>query len=174
MGLHKKYKRSQYDNLRKALKRNQVNNSGVVASLFLDIFIDRNGRMAASEVSANRICKDGEFSKWRSEMISKGWLEWSATQSDKGQYFSGRKLIKYINRELQETKQLATVEQIHDLDMRKAEADDVNDLKARMNAIEEAVSRLVKASAPPDNEEKKQERTRATTDLEDLTQPKLN
>ena len=106
--------------------------------------------------------------------MREGWLEWTPEQFGHANYVAGRKLLKYINQEITATKQIATTEQVFELDARKAEADDVNDLKARMNAIEEAVNKLMRASEPPETPEKRSERLKATSRLGKLTNQRIN
>ena len=172
MTINRSYK--QYIALSSALRRSKIKNYGSVASYFLEVFVEREGRILAVDVALKGLCKEGEFSKWRSEMISKGWLEWSSSQADRGQYFAGKKLVKYINRELQENKQIATVDQIYELDLRKAEKSEVDDLRIQMNEMKEWINQLSVASEPPDNELKKSKRKEATVQLSLLATGKSN
>jgi hypothetical protein len=164
----KKRSFSVYQALRKAFERSEVVQSGSAATLFLEAFLEDSGRLTASKVVSRGLCNEGEFSVWRKHLIEKGWLVWSETQSDKGQYFPGKKLIPYINKEKIISKEIVTRDEV----LSKAEAatkDELQDLKARMNRIEEVVQDLQKAVAPPDTEEKRIAREKAALRLEQLT-----
>ena len=153
-----------YQPLRKALERSGVSAGGATATLLFEIFLEDSGRLLASKVSSRGLCAEGEFGKWRKELIDKGWLVWSEKQEDKGFYTPGKKLLRYINKEKLASKELVTRDQV----LMKEDAatrDEVQDLKARMNRIEEVVQQLQRAVLPPDSEEKRIARVEAAEKL---------
>jgi len=149
---------SVYKALAEALRRAQVDSSGAVATLLLECFLEDNGRLQASKAIARRVCEEGSFSNWRNDMIKKGWLVWSQSQTDKGQYFAGKKLISYVNKEKISSKEIVTRDEA-------ASKNEVENLKERMNRIEEVVQELKKAMEPPETDEKKKARERAAERL---------
>jgi hypothetical protein len=144
--------------LQLALKRAGVTSHGSTATLLLETFLEDNGRLQASKVVSRRICEEGSFSNWRNEMLKNGWLIWSQNQSDKGQYFAGKKLVSYINKEKILSKEIITRDEA-------ASKSEVENLKERMNRIEEVVQELRKSMEPPETDEKKKARERAAERL---------
>lgn len=164
--VRRKFKQS--EPLRLALLRSGFEQSGTTSTLLLELFIEDGGRCSAAKVVARGLCKDGEFWAWRKELVEKGWLQWSEQQSDKGQYFPGKKLMPYINKEKLSSKEIATVDQIHSLDKKidsKADRAEVNELRQQVNDLKEWVMELKAASEPPDTDEKKARREKATARL---------
>lgn len=163
---------SVYQSTRKALERQSVHRAGMTASLLLEVFLEENGRLSSSKVVGRGLCEEGKFSKWRRDLIEKEWLIWSETQSDKGLYYPGKKLMHYLNKERFLTKVIATQDSVDNLRMdlkrdidTKADKSELQDLKAKMNEIAEAVQNLQKASVPPDNDTKKKIREESTAKL---------
>jgi hypothetical protein len=153
-----------YQSLRKALERSGVLGGGATATLLFETFLEDSGRLLASKVISRGLCVEGEFGKWRRELIDRGWLVWSETQPDKGCYAPGKKLIYYINKEKLSQKEIVTRDQV----LMKEEAatrDEVQDLKARMNRIEEVVNQLQIAVLPPDTDDKRMLRIEAAKQL---------
>ncbi len=150
-----------WNSVQLVLKRGGVQSHGSTATLLLETFVEDSGRLTASKVVARGLCKEGEFWSWRKSMIEKGWLNWSEQQPDKGQYFPGKKLIPYINKEKLYSKEIATKDEV-------ASRAEFQDLKERMNRIEEVVQELKEAVAPPDTDEKRAMRERAARKLETL------
>jgi hypothetical protein len=144
--------------LQLALKRAGVSSHGSIATLLLETFLEDNGRLQASKVVARGICEEGSFSNWRNDMIRIGWLVWSSNQADKGQYFAGKKLISYLNKEKFFSKEILTRDEA-------ASKSEVEDLKERMNRIEDVVQDLKKAMEPPETDEKRKARERAAERL---------
>jgi len=156
-----------YQALRKALERSDVRQAGATSTLFLEAFLEDSGRLTASKVVSRGLCNEGEFSVWRKQLVDKGWLVWSEIQNDNGQYFPGKKLMPYINKEKIVSREIVTKDEV----LSKSEAatkDEVQDLKARMNRIEEVVQQLQKAVLPPDTEEKRLARENAAALLAQL------
>ena len=152
----RKYKN--YNALEIALRKSQTQYAGATATLLLECFLEDNGRLQASKVVARGICEEGSFSNWRNEMLKNGWLVWSQNQTDKGQYFAGKKLISYINKEKLSSREIVTRDEV-------ASKNEVESLKERMNRIEEVVQELKKSMEPPDTEEKRKARERAAERL---------
>jgi len=161
---------SQYIALSSALRRAKVPNYGACSNLLLECFLEDGGRLQASKAVAKKVCEEGRFSHWRDEMIRGGWLLWNQTQNDKGQYFSGKKLMPYLNKEKIFSKEIATKEEV------SATRDEVADLRAQLNSHEErftkidaAVQELRRAVEPPDSEEKRKAREKIAERLISLS-----
>jgi hypothetical protein len=126
------------------LKRAGVASHGKVATLLLETFIEDSGRLTASKVVSRGVCNDGEFSLWRKQMIEKGWLIWSETQADKGQYFPGKKLMSYINKEKMISKEIVTKDEV----LSKEDAAtrvELEAVKRKLDATEARVSTIEKS-----------------------------
>jgi hypothetical protein len=174
---------SQYLALSSALRRAKVPNYGACATLLLECFLEDAGRLQASKVIARNVCEDSCFSQWRNEMIKGGWLIWNLNQHDKGQYFSGKKLIPYLNKEKFSSKEIATRDEVvatrdevvATRDEVVATRDEVADLRFQLNLhekrlakIDEAVQELRLAVEPPETEEKRMTRERVAEKLSKL------
>jgi hypothetical protein len=129
---------SVYKALAEALRRARVDSSGAVATLLLECFLEDNGRLQASKAIARRVCEEGSFSNWRNDMIKKGWLVWSQSQTDKGQYFAGKRLISYVNKEKISSRELATRDEV-------ASKSDFEELKERVSTIEQSMKTVYAA-----------------------------
>ncbi len=167
---------SQYLALSSALRRAKVPNYGACATLLLECFLEDAGRLQASKVIARNVCEDSCFSQWRNEMIKGGWLVWNLNQHDKGQYFSGKKLIPYLNKEKFSSKEIATKDDVvATRDEVVATRDEVADLRFQVNShekrlakIDEAVQELRLAVEPPETEEKRKTREKVAEKLSKL------
>ena len=151
-----------YNALMLALRKDGMKMHGSTATLLLECFIEDGGRLQASKLVARGLCEEGKFTFWRDEMIKSGWLIWTQNQADKGQYWAGKKLVSYLNKEKLFSKEIAT-------------RDDVADLRAQLNAheerlakIDEAVQELRNAMEPPDTEEKRNARKKVAETLTEL------
>jgi hypothetical protein len=127
-----------YQSLLLALKRAGVGSHGCTATLLLETFLEDNGRLQASKVVSRRICEEGAFSNWRNDMIRNGWLVWSSNQTDKGQYFAGKKLIPYLNKEKISSRELATRDEV-------ASKSEFEELKERVSTIEQSMKTVYAA-----------------------------
>lgn len=150
-----------YQSVRKALERQKIDKAGATATLLLEAFMECDGRILASTVYARKLCDEKQFRDWRKNLIEKGWLFWSESQTDKGIYFPGKKLVPYINKEKIAQKEIATRESVEklrsDLDSKidaKADRSEVIELKERMAKFEEIARRLEAATGDPITTEK--------------------
>jgi dGTP triphosphohydrolase len=162
--------------------RSKIELSGATATLILEAFLEDRGRIIASKAVARGLCKEGEFWQWRKTLIEKGWLQWSESQQDKGQYFPGKKLMPYVNKEILAQKEIATRESVDKVRAEKADRSELEETKKKLEAtsskleatssrleatnralaeVAEAVRELQEASIPPDTLEKKRARERA-------------
>lgn len=154
-----------YNALMLALRKGGVTNHGSTATLLLETFLEDNGRLQAAKVVSRGLCEEGAFSNWRNDMVKNGWLIWSQNQADKGQYFAGKKLVSYLNKEKLSSKEIATRDEV-------ATKDEVQDLRAQLHTHEERLARievvvqeLRRAMEPPETDEKRKERERAAERL---------
>ncbi len=150
-----------YNAMYKAISASKISNSGSHATLFLETFLENDGRMLASTVYAKGLCEEKKFREWRASLIDKGWLIWKESQDDKGLYFPGKKLLHYINKEKIAQSELATrssVEKIREeIDLKlsaKADKSELLELKERMTKFEEIARRLEIATGDPVTDEK--------------------
>jgi len=147
----------------------------MTATLILEAFMANDGRLLASTVYARGLCEDKQFREWRKNLIEKEWLIWSESQTDKGIYFPGKKLIPYINKEKTAQKELATRESVEkvrsDLDLKidmKADRSEVLELKERMAKFEEIACRLEAATGDPITVEKIANQKACAADMKKL------
>ena len=101
-----------YNALEIAFRKLKMPNSGSIARLLLECFLEDGGRLQAGKVVARGICEEGKFSFWRDEMVKTGWLVWSPSQADKGHYFAGKKIIPYLNKEKMASKEIVTKDEV--------------------------------------------------------------
>ena len=101
-----------YNALCLALRKKGFDSWGTLATLLLDTFIENEGRLLSNRVVSLELCPEGLFREWRKDLVEKGWLIWSEAQTDKGQYYPGKKLIIYINKEKIASKEMATKDEV--------------------------------------------------------------
>lgn len=185
--------------LRMALQRQSVPNSGATATLLLETFIENDGRLLASSVYSRELCEESQFREWRKGLIEKGWLQWSEAYQDKGQYFPGKKLMPYVNKEILAQKEVATRESVEkvreDLSKQKADRSELDETRKELRAtkskleetsskleetnrvvakIAKAVRKLQKAKEPPITPEKIEMQRQAEQELEEHTRSVAN
>lgn len=157
-----------YNAMEIALRKSGMQKPGAVSTLLLEAFLEDGGRLPASKSVARGVCKEGEFGQWRKALIEKGWLQWSESQQDKGQYFPGKKLMPYVNKEIIAQKEIATRESVEQVRAEKADRSELEVTRQRLEAtnralaeIAESVREIQEALIPPDTPEKKRARERA-------------
>ena len=149
-----RFKFRSYNALQLALRRSGVVNSGSVATLLLECFLENGGRLQATKVVCRGICEEGKFSLWREEMVKLDWLLWSASQADKGIYFPGKRLNHYLNSEKIFSRDLVTRDDIipkEDIATKK----ELESVKNRLSVLEKAIDKGIENylfDNPPDNE----------------------
>lgn len=129
--------------LQLALKKSMCSSHGATATILLEAFLENEGRLLAAQVLARGICEEGKFRDWRKELIDKEWIKWSETQTDKGQYFPGKKLIRYINKEKIASKEMVTKDEV----LSKNEAAtkvELQEVKDRLSKVECGVGEIYK------------------------------
>lgn len=176
----------EYKPLRDAFYNAKYPSSGVLARLLLEAFLFEDGDINADWFVRERACSKGAFSKLRERLVHDGWLHF---REDTKKYFPGVRLrhhleavreakaVTFADLERKADKaDLASLEErkadkadVARLDEKKADRSELQDLKARMNEIAEAVQKLQAASIPPDDEEKRKARKEATERLSSLT-----
>jgi hypothetical protein len=130
-----------YNALMLALRKSKVSSFGTVATILIETFLENEGRLLAAQVVARGICEEGKFRDWRKELIDKEWLKWSEIQTDKGQYFPGKRLVNYINKEKIATKEMATKDEV----LSKNEAAtkvEVQVLRNEINQIKDSMEKI--------------------------------
>lgn len=127
-----------YNALEVSIRRSNVNKPGATATLLLECFIEENGRLSSTKVTARGICEEGRFSSWRDMMVKQRWIVWSANQADKGQYFAGKKLLSYLNKEKLESQEIMTRGEV-------ASKSEFEELKERVATIEQSMKTVYAA-----------------------------
>jgi len=148
----KKRRFSQSENLRHALRRSGVSNSGTVANFLLSEFLCNGGRIRAPNAVSSKICKDKEFNNWRSKIQEKGWITYRLNISGKWMdYYPGEKLVKYINAE----KSLEEMATRRELDVTEDRAEKkFHKMNERISVLERTVRSLIEEYDPPVTNEK--------------------
>lgn len=139
-GTKKERKYTVYNALEIALRKLKMPNSGSVARVLLECFLEDGGRLQAAKVVARGICEEGKFSLWRDELVKNNWLVWSLSQMDKGHYHSGKKLLPYVNKEKLASREIVTREDI----LPKEEIATKMELQQTQNELEAVKERLSK------------------------------
>jgi hypothetical protein len=143
-------KYSTYNALMLALRKGKVLSFGTTSTLLLETFLENDGRILASQVVARGLCEEGKFRDWRKELIEKGWLLWSESQDDRGQYFAGKRLIHYINKEKITSKEIVTKDEVLSKNeaATKVELEDVREKLAktdeRLSKVESSMNSIYK------------------------------
>jgi hypothetical protein len=130
-----------YNAMEIALRKIKMRKPGAVATLLLEAFLEDGGRIPASKAVSREICNEGEFSAWRKQLIEKGWLIWSESQSDKGLYFPGKKLMPYVNKEKFLSREIVTKEEVLSKDQ-AATKRELEAVKKKLDATEARVSTI--------------------------------
>ena len=112
----------EYENLRKALGKTGIANSGKVAALLLEVFLEQK-KFGRPFCKMKGLCLvPGEFKALRNSLIEGCWIEFELLQGKYAQYSQGIRLIPYLNREklkghalvsLRELKPLATKKELN-------------------------------------------------------------
>jgi hypothetical protein len=123
-----------------ALKKSKQLNHGTTATLLLETFLENEGRLLASRAVSVGLCEEGKFRDWRKALVEKGWLLWSEAQDDKGQYFAGKKLLPYLNKEKLISKEIVTKDEV----LSKHEAATKAELEEVKMKLEKTDDRLCK------------------------------
>lgn len=143
------YKYSVYNSLRKKLKEDGVIAEGVVANILLETFLERRGVLKAAHVYGKK-SKSGKhligdevgisFKQWRKNLQDLGWIEYDEDFAQRTKRYSdhqaGYKLKEYLNKEKGKVAELATMDDIRDLQSEKADRTELDELKARVDALE--------------------------------------
>ena len=137
MGNQTKY--TTYNALAESLKRAGFANYCKTATLMLETFVCNSGELRAGLVIERGLCKEGEFTKWRDELIQKGWLNY--TVGDYSRHSPGPKLLKYINKEKISRDEVATMR-------------DVKRVDDRVTLLELALKEMIEEFDPPVTEAK--------------------
>ena len=139
---------SQYENVRKALSRSGIKNQGAIATILLQTFVERNGKMKAEDVYAKKLCAPGKFKEWRKTLINKDWIIFELEDQKFSRYRPGRKLIPYLNREKLENQEIATKDDINRV------ADTTDKIEHRLSALEKVVAGMMAKYDPPVTKDK--------------------
>lgn len=162
MSNQKKFK--SYRSLLEAMRREEIRLPGVTTTLLLECFLHNCGELRASLAIERELCKEGEFTEWRKNMIAKGWLMYKP--GDYSRHYPGPKLIKYINKEKAFSSELASIPDVEkivskateglastqDLDSRFAQ------VQAEVDQLKLVVKNMIEEFDPPVTEEKIQRR----------------
>jgi len=167
--------KTECDSLRTMLARRGYNSTHVLSRLLLEAFLFDDGKFASESFILEGVCEPGRFSVLRKKLQTDGFIFFNEDTLRHSRYLPGKRIKPYL--ETLKLKKFATVDQLQELDEKiasKADKSELNELKARMNRIEEAVHELKEASEPPDTEEKIGRRKIATDRLAKLALVKAN
>jgi len=160
--LAKKRKFAVYKTLASALSRAGVNYSGATATVLLQAFVENRGILTAMQVEEAGLLVDTEdknkkinFKAWRDPLLKGGWLVYDhnlcrSMGPGYGSYHQpGKKLVPYLNKELNKAKLVATKDEV---DSMRA---DYSELRIRVEALETAVDSIIEIVDPPTSPEKR-------------------
>ena len=94
------------------LQRRGFKSTAKLTNYLFNVFLNCDGKILSSHVVKNGLCKEGEFSAWRSALKEQGIIYWHEIGPRKWAYFAGPEIVQYINKEKMMTKELATNEQL--------------------------------------------------------------
>jgi hypothetical protein len=165
--------------MRIKLRRIGISHPASLSTLILEAFIQNGGLLPAREYyGSEHEVKGKKYQQWVEDLRSLGIIEpYKADDLErKGadwiRFKPGKVIRNYINKEKAHQEEMASMRDLRDvesrMDAKKADRDEVQDLKARMNDIAEAVQKLQVASAPPDSIEKQEMRKEITNRLGQL------
>ena len=150
------------ENLRKALKRAGVDNSGSVATYLLFQFTENNARIKKENAVGEKniplydASKSNGFDLWRESLKQKGFLDFFLHSSQKYMiYRCGKKLVKYVNK-IKESQEVITRT---DLDSEIAlvssnTVEKINRLKKDIDSLYRAMEYIIDIIDPPSNRHK--------------------
>ena len=163
---------TEWDKLRKALARSDVRESGKVATVLLEVFLERGGKLKVTMCREKGFClESGEFSDWRYFLRDKSWLSYDSDREGKiARYYPGIKLAPYINREKQSRFEIATKNELdlvqtsleiaierkadkQDVE-KKADREVVDGLASEVSHLRKVVEALIEKYDPPVTKQK--------------------
>jgi hypothetical protein len=138
----------------------------------LDTAFKNNGYIPKEEYYGSSFEQPGmSYQDWILQLKRAGILaqykdeDQPSEKADWIRFKPGPLTLPYVNKEKLHREEVASMRDVYDLEerlnSRKADRSELEDLKARMNEIAEAVRDLQEASIPPDTLEKKQTREKA-------------
>lgn len=166
------YKYSVYNAVSKKLKADEIEAEGVVAGILLDTFLERNGVLKAADVYGKKSkARKGEpgkpligdevgisFKAWRKRLVDLGWIIYDEDYAKRTRRFSdhkaGPKLIKYINKERLHQAEIATMDDIREIRVEKADRSEIAEIWQRLKALENMLNAVLKEYDPPVTAEK--------------------
>ena len=143
-----------YDSLRKSLSRAKVKNSGKVATLLLEVFLEQNGFLKADMAVERGLCKKGEFSLWRDDLQKKGFLFFQY-EGPGTSHRPGSKLNEYLNKEKLGSREIVVREDL-EVFAKKTDVISRKEFEKKILELEIAIKNLINRIDPPCTEEKLQ------------------
>lgn len=140
-------KYSVYNAMEKALRKDDFEFPGVLATFLMDIFLDGDGFITLNEAQGRSFCgkNRGDFSAWRDRLVEHQWISYDHQQALEsktiGKCLPGKRLNRYLNKEKLQNETLVTTRM---LDKKMAKVDVLQDL----------VKVLIEKIDPPYTEEK--------------------
>lgn len=163
-------------NLRNALSYAKYQSPGILARLLLEAFLYEDSDINSGWFVREKACTKGDFTKLRDRLVKDGWLHF---REDTKRYFPGIRLRPHLD-SVKSTKSViyadlekkADKSEITALQEQKADRSELEETKARleettraMAKIADAVRDLQEAILPPDTEEKRRRREKATHEI---------
>jgi hypothetical protein len=150
-----------------------------LSTLVFDTALVKNGYLPKESYYGSPFEQPGlTYKDWIEQLKRAGVLapfkdeDKTMEKSDWIRFKPGPITLPYVNKEKAHQQEMASMRDVYEsearMDARKADRTEVQDLKARMNEIAEAVQKLQIASAPPDSEEKREIRKEVTNRLGQL------
>jgi maltodextrin utilization protein YvdJ len=143
----------------------KIKHSGRLATFLLDVFVYSHSEevtIRSEDLVQRNICKKGEFSELREELIKSEVLSWkmSGRQIDEYNRYkallfkAGPRILRYIDEEKSKLSVRATMENLDT----KADASEVENLKKRVEKLEKTQNKFMIAyfkENPPDTPERR-------------------
>lgn len=138
-----------YNGLELKLRRDGIEKAGTVATLLLDCFVLADGILKAKTVESKKLCLPNKFKLWRKNLIEKEWLVHE--DGNYSRHFPGKKLLRYINKEKIDGKELATTYEVEKKVKELADetSKEFRDVKKELSELRMAIDSLINEKNPP-------------------------
>ncbi len=154
--------RQVYESLLQALRRNDSNKPGELARFYLNIFLQPNREFKADDVYAAGLTREGQnFNQWREEQRKLGWLNVHCLTVGGHPHWKqepGKKLCKYINRAKMLSGEIASRQEVDELqdqiDVLRGQVELMPIIEERVKNLEAILNLLIAKYDPPVSAEK--------------------
>lgn len=128
-----------YKTVESALRRDGFSRPGALATVLLQMFLEREGEIRSTNFVSRTICDEGEFSILRRKLIEKRWIIWNESQTYKARCFPGKRIIPFLNREKIASEELVTKK---DIIPKNVLEEELRNTKAKLSDVERRLTKI--------------------------------